>query len=75
MAEDLVANVGANLRRLRTEMGASQYAMAEKLGIHPTRYGLVERGRVNGIRLGTVERYADRLGLTVCDLLRERDWP
>lgn len=64
-----MANLGANLRRVRREMGLSQFGMADKLGIHPSRYGKIERGQVPGIRLGTAERYADRFGLSMHDPL------
>jgi hypothetical protein len=53
----------------------SQLMMANKLGIYNTRYGRVERGRVPNLCICTFRRYAERLGLTVCYLLRGSDWP
>ncbi len=71
MAEgDLQRTVGTNLRRLRTEQGLSQEALADHLGLHRTYVGGVERGERN-LTLRTVERLAALLGVEAAELLTD----
>jgi transcriptional regulator with XRE-family HTH domain len=60
MEGDLQHVVGANLRRLRREMGYSQESFGEHVGWHRTFVGAVERGERN-LTLRTVERLAQQL--------------
>jgi transcriptional regulator with XRE-family HTH domain len=64
---DLQRTVGANLRRLRTERGFSQEALADHLGYHRTYIGGVERGERN-LTLRTLERLAEALEIDATDL-------
>lgn len=65
----LQRNVGANLRRQREREGDSQESFAERLGVHRTYFGGVERGERN-LTLRAVERLAGRLGLDPLALLQ-----
>jgi transcriptional regulator with XRE-family HTH domain len=65
----LQRNVGANLRRQREREGYSQESFAERLGVHRTYFGGVERGERN-LTLRAVERLAGRLGLDPLALLQ-----
>jgi transcriptional regulator with XRE-family HTH domain len=65
---DLQRILGANLRRVRTEMGLSQEAFAEVLGVHRTFVGGLERGERN-VSLRALERYAEKLGVDPMELL------
>jgi len=60
--------VGRRVRRIRTERGISQEALAGALGVHRTYLGGVERGERN-LTLRSVERLADRLGVPARELL------
>jgi transcriptional regulator with XRE-family HTH domain len=54
--------VGRNLRRRRTEIGLSQEAFADLVGVHRTYMGGIERGERN-LTLRSLERIADRLSV------------
>ncbi|GIG38031.1 transcriptional regulator [Cellulomonas pakistanensis] len=60
--------VGRRVRRIRTERGISQEALAGAVGVHRTYLGGVERGERN-LTLRSVERLADRLGVPVRELI------
>jgi transcriptional regulator with XRE-family HTH domain len=68
MEGELQRTVGANLRLHRAALGLSQEAFADKLGVHRTYLGGLERGERN-LTLKSVERIADRLGLSPLWLL------
>ncbi|MEO1009559.1 MAG: helix-turn-helix transcriptional regulator [Planctomycetota bacterium] len=60
----------ANLRRIRTDVGLSQEALAAKAKLHRTYVGSVERGERN-ISIDNMEKLAHALGVVVVDLLAE----
>ncbi len=64
--------VGRNIRRLRQERGLSQEHLADEIGVHRTYMGGVERGERN-LTLRSLERLAERLGVSPLGLLRETD--
>jgi transcriptional regulator with XRE-family HTH domain len=68
MEGDLQRAVGRNLRAYRQERGLSQEAFAEEVGVHRTYMGGLERGERN-LTLKSVERIADRLDISVMQLL------
>jgi transcriptional regulator with XRE-family HTH domain len=65
---DLQIRLGRNLRARRLAEGMSQEAFADKLGVHRTYMGGLERGERN-VTLRTIERLAARLGTNALDLL------
>ncbi len=68
MEGDLQVDVGRRVRRIRTERGISQEALATSLEVHRTYLGGIERGERNLTRR-TVERLADRRGVDCRTLL------
>ncbi|MCB0963676.1 MAG: helix-turn-helix transcriptional regulator [Acidimicrobiales bacterium] len=68
MEGDLQVVVGANLRRVRRQMGFSQESFGQHVGWHRTFVGAVERGERN-LTLRTVERLADQLDVHPLALL------
>ncbi len=60
--------VGINVRAYRRERAMSQEALAEKLGVHRTYMGGVERGQRN-LTLRSLERMAATLGIDPRELL------
>ncbi len=63
--------VGRNIRRLRQERGLSQEDLADEIGVHRTYMGGVERGERN-LTLRSLERLAERLGVSPLSLLEDR---
>ena len=62
--------MGANLRLYRRRRNLSQEEFAQKLGVHRTYLGGVERGERN-LTLRSVERLAAAIGVKPIDLLTE----
>jgi transcriptional regulator with XRE-family HTH domain len=65
---DLQRTVGRQLRAYRESKGLSQEAFAQKLGIHRTYMGGIERGERN-LTLRSVERIAKQLRIDPLKLL------
>jgi transcriptional regulator with XRE-family HTH domain len=59
---DLQRAVGRNLRAHRRALGLSQENFAERLGVHRTYMGGLERGERN-LTLKSLERLADCMGV------------
>ena len=70
MEGELQRIVGQNLRRYRLERGLSQEKFALALGVHRTYVGGLGRGERN-VSLRSLERSADRLGVTAGSLLTD----
>ena len=56
------------MRALRAELGLSQEKLAEKVSLHRTYIGSVERAERN-VSLDNVERIAHALGVDIAELL------
>lgn len=59
---------GLNIRRYREMQGMLQRELAERAGVPVKTVGRIERGEVD-VRLGTLKKIADALGLSVGDLI------
>lgn len=68
MVGDLQRAVGANLRRIREEMGLSQERFAEVVGVHRTYMGGLERGERN-LTLRSLEGLAETLKVDPVSLM------
>jgi transcriptional regulator with XRE-family HTH domain len=71
MEGDLQRTIGHNLRAYRQARELSQEAFAEKLGVHRTYMGGIERGERN-LTLRSVERIAARIEVDPLSLLQPR---
>lgn len=69
MVGDLQRAVGRSLRAYREQQGLSQEAFADRVGVHRTYMGGLERGERN-LTLKSLERIADILEVDPIDLLR-----
>jgi transcriptional regulator with XRE-family HTH domain len=72
MEGDLQRNFGRNLRAYRKRRGFSQEDFADKLGVHRTYMGGIERGERN-LTLKSVEKIAGKLELEPLTLLAHCD--
>jgi transcriptional regulator with XRE-family HTH domain len=67
-SQALLRILSANIIRLRKAKGWSQEALADKVGMHRTFIGAIER-REQNVTLATVEVLAGGLDVSVIDLL------
>lgn len=66
---DVLAHVAENLRRLRSELGVSQVALAERSGLSRRMIVGLETGEAN-ISLSSLDKLAAALGVSFTDLVR-----
>ncbi len=71
-SRSLVQTLSQNIRRFRKELNISQEELAEMCGLHRTYVGSVERGERN-VTLSTLEAFSAVLGVSVAELLTERE--
>lgn len=69
MRETLLARLGIVVRRIRIDLRLSQEQLAERVGLHRTYVGGIERGERN-ISIRSLERLAAALDLPMSGLLR-----
>lgn len=70
MRGELQRTLGKNLREYRLSRNLSQEALADEIGLHRTYIGGLERGERN-LKLQSIERLADRLGVPPLSLFQE----
>lgn len=58
-----------NMKEKRLDQGLSQEALAERVGLHRTYIGSVERGERN-VSIDNMEKIAEALKVDLCDLVR-----
>ena len=68
----LPVRLGKVIRERREALGVSQEAFADRLGVHRTYYGAVERGKQN-LTLASIERIAKALEVPVSSLFVSAD--
>jgi len=66
---DVCRLLGQRLRALRKQRGLTQEEVGERAGVNPRYYAEVERGQRN-ISVGSLQKIADGLGLTLEDIFR-----
>ncbi|WP_124330050.1 helix-turn-helix domain-containing protein [Desulfonema ishimotonii] len=71
-SQKLRAILASNIRNYRKHKGLSQEKLADICGLHRTYVGAVERGERN-VTLSTLEVFSASLGVSVPELLTERD--
>jgi transcriptional regulator with XRE-family HTH domain len=69
MAPRLTIQLGLTIARLRKRAGFSQEAFAAHAGFHRVYMGNIEQGKKD-LRLSTLERIAEALGMSAGELLR-----
>lgn len=71
-SDSLRATLAENIKTFRKETGFSQEELAEQCGLHRTYIGSVERHERN-VTLSTLEVLSETLGITVPELLTNRE--
>lgn len=69
-ADLLQRKVGDAIRRERTSLRISQEAFADKVGMHRTYFGAIERGKRN-LTLVSLNRIAEGLGIKLSKLFSD----
>lgn len=69
MKEDILVRFGNKIRSERLKKKLSQEAFADKIGVHRTYIGMIERAEKN-ITLLNIKKLADGLGISVSELMK-----
>ena len=69
MKEDILIRFGNKIRQERLKQNLSQEAFADKIGIHRTYIGMIERAEKN-ITLLNIKKLADGLGISISELMK-----
>jgi transcriptional regulator with XRE-family HTH domain len=69
MKEDILIKFGNKIRLERSKQNLSQEAFADKVGVHRTYIGMIERAEKN-ITLLNIKKLADGLGISVSELMK-----
>ncbi len=66
------AKIGAAIRKFREDLGITQDDFADKIEMHRSYYGEIERGKWN-LTLRTITRVANGLGVKMWEIFRAAD--
>jgi len=66
----IAAAVAANIRRTRAGQGLSQAELARRSGVHVNTVRFIESGRVENVRLDTLEAISNALGCEISELVK-----
>ena len=69
MKEDILIRFGKKIKEERLKKNLSQEAFADKVGVHRTYIGMIERAEKN-ITLLNIKKLADGLGISVSELMK-----
>jgi len=69
MDKDILMKFGKKVRQERIKKGYSQEAFADKVGVHRTYIGMIERAEKN-ITLLNIKKIADGLEVSISELLK-----
>ena len=69
MKKEILIKFGNKIRSERLKKNLSQEAFADKVGVHRTYIGMIERAEKN-ITLLNIKKLADGLGITVSELMK-----
>ena len=72
MDKDILIKFGKKVREERLKKGYSQEAFSDKVGVHRTYIGMIERAEKN-ITLLNIKKLADGLGISVSELMKFND--
>ena len=67
--EDVSLILGNRVKKLRIDSEYSQESFADKIGVHRTYMGAIERGEKN-ITIMTAQKIAKGLGISLSELLK-----
>ncbi|MDD4066913.1 MAG: helix-turn-helix transcriptional regulator [Clostridia bacterium] len=68
--ENISLILGNRIKELRTNAQYSQESFADKIGVHRTYMGAIERGEKN-ITILTAQKIANGLGISISELLKK----
>ena len=68
MKKEILIKFGNKVRAERLKQNLSQEAFADKVGIHRTYIGMIERAEKN-VTLLTIEKIAATLGISISELM------
>jgi len=69
MDKDILIKFGKKVRQERINKGYSQEAFADKVGVHRTYIGMIERAEKN-ITLLNIKKIADGLDISMSELMK-----
>lgn len=69
MKKEILVKFGNKVRKERLKQHLSQEAFADKVGVHRTYIGMIERAEKN-VTLVTIEKIAKTLGISVNELMK-----
>ena len=69
MKKEILIKFGNKVRAERLKQHLSQEAFADKVGVHRTYIGMIERAEKN-VTLITIEKIAKTLGMSVNELMK-----